>query len=830
MNRREKWKNFFRRYCHQIWLLCAVLSLPVLFCGQTLLLGRPLIRDDAALQFYPQFAQYAECLRQNDLYLWDPHQWCGLPALGTAQSGGFYPFHLIAFRLLPWQTAIHFCYWLHFVLALGGFIWLARSWGADWGPAFTGGAIYAFSGFAAAHLIHYNFVTSLAHFVLILAFLQAAWTHKTKRFWGALSAEIALAFLSMQPQLFLMALFMAFLWLIIEGWRQEMRRDAPPYPSLHRNLVYTAFSCVLAFVLVLPQFLSELELTRLVSATAGQTGEQTRSFMSSYPFRVVDIPRIVFPNLYGSVHNSVMGSGPAFHETSVFVGIATLTLAAAGIVLTYRRRGFAFILTALLVGIFLIPVNNPLYSLLIHIPVLNNFRCMGRWALLPIFSLAMLVSLGLTALPVAPPQKQKRAGLAASFVASLVLLILVLLWLTFGQGEQGIAVPGSGRPVTAETLADVIYNWLTGWEPLLVLWGAALAGASLWLSHRRRVSWTLAFLAAFVPLWHYWQSVNQPGPALYYAAAWPPATAQAILKNGGGRLTTLPPELVGVDMKKAQKRKNLVGSAQNKMEIDISRELLTPVLGLCYGLSYADGYRHRLSTPATYQIWQQYFHYGVQAFTGQIRSSAETIAIFGTPTERMKRLHQLCGIQFIVTPGEIEDPDLELIHEGPVRVYRYRKPHPQAWLVRRAHFVPDPQAQLIAVKQRNFRPDQEAVVDAPLPSLSSKKAGINKAVEGPFLGAQPRDVVAVHRRFNETIVHVNAKAPALLVMADAYYPGWKAYLDGKPSPIMRANFAFRAVAVPAGEHEIVFRYEPSYWRPGVALMLLGCVLLLFLLL
>jgi len=819
----------FRRSYHLILLFLAILGLPALFWGQALFGGRPLIRDDAALQFYPQFAKYAECLRQNDLYLWDPYQWCGLPALGTAQSGGLYPIHLIIFRLLPWQAAIHFCYWLHFVLALCGFIWLARSWETDWWPAFIGGAIYVFSGFAAAHLIHYNFITSSAHFVLILAFLKAAWTHKQRRLWGAFSAELAFAFMSMQPQLFLMAVFVAFLWLLIEGSSNEIKKNIPSFAALDKNLFYIALSCILAFVLVLPQFLAELELTRLVSEAAGMTGEQTRSFMSSYPFRIVDIPRVVFPNLYGSVHNSVMGAGPAFHETSAFVGVATLILATAGIVLIYRRRGFAFLLTTLLVGIFLIPVNNPLYSLLVHIPVLNNFRCMGRWALLPIFSLAMFVSLGLTALPTAPPQGLKRARLATGFVASFVLLILVLLWLTFGQGDQGMAVPGSGRFVAAETLADVIYNWLTGWEPLLVLWGAALAGASLWLSHRPRVSWTLAFFATLMPLWHYWQSVNQPGPTYYYSAARPPATALAILKHGGGRLTTLPSELLGVDMKKALKRKACTASPQKEGEQDIARELLTPVLGLCYGLSYADGYRHRLSTPTTYQIWQHYFHYGVQAFTGQIRSSAETMAIFGTPTERMKRLHQLCGIQFIVTPGEIEDPDLELIHEGPVRVYRYRKPHPQAWLVRRAHFVPDPQAQLIAVKQRNFMPEQEAVVNAPVPSLSSKKAGINKAVAGPFFGAQPQDVVAVYRRFNATIIRVTAKAPALLVLADAYYPGWKAYLDGQPSPIMRANFAFQAVTVPAGEHTIVFRYEPSYWRPSVALLLLGCVALFLLL-
>jgi len=59
-------------------------------------------------------------------------------------------------------------------------------------------------------------------------------------------------------------------------------------------------------------------------------------------------------------------------------------------------------------------------------------------------------------------------------------------------------------------------------------------------------------------------------------------------------------------------------------------------------------------------------------------------------------------------------------------------------------------------------------------------------------------------------------AGGLLVLADAYYPGWEALVDGVEAEVLPVNGAFRGVVVPEGAREVVFRYVPVSFRVGVA--------------
>lgn len=78
-------------------------------------------------------------------------------------------------------------------------------------------------------------------------------------------------------------------------------------------------------------------------------------------------------------------------------------------------------------------------------------------------------------------------------------------------------------------------------------------------------------------------------------------------------------------------------------------------------------------------------------------------------------------------------------------------------------------------------------------------------------------------------ISTNSDSEELLLLADQYYPGWKARIDGAEVPIMRANVFARAVVVPPGKHAVIFTYEPDSVRLGIccAIATLGSLVLLF---
>lgn len=69
---------------------------------------------------------------------------------------------------------------------------------------------------------------------------------------------------------------------------------------------------------------------------------------------------------------------------------------------------------------------------------------------------------------------------------------------------------------------------------------------------------------------------------------------------------------------------------------------------------------------------------------------------------------------------------------------------------------------------------------------------------------------------------------ALLILTDNYYPGWHAYVDGKKTPIYRANYTFRAIPISQGKHSVIFRYEPESVKLGKLISIISLIILIVL--
>jgi hypothetical protein len=72
------------------------------------------------------------------------------------------------------------------------------------------------------------------------------------------------------------------------------------------------------------------------------------------------------------------------------------------------------------------------------------------------------------------------------------------------------------------------------------------------------------------------------------------------------------------------------------------------------------------------------------------------------------------------------------------------------------------------------------------------------------------------------VIRARLASPALVVIADTYYPGWRARVDGAPASIFPTDLLFRGVFVTAGEHEIVLTYAPRSLTAGALACLAGC--------
>ncbi|MCB0164540.1 MAG: YfhO family protein [Anaerolineae bacterium] len=158
--------------------------------------------------------------------------------------------------------------------------------------------------------------------------------------------------------------------------------------------------------------------------------------------------------------------------------------------------------------------------------------------------------------------------------------------------------------------------------------------------------------------------------------------------------------------------------------------------------------------------------------------------------------------------------DYRQVHSGDVKVYENKTVLPRVFAVHRAEIVADEAAAIERMKSPAFEPATTLV----------RVAGSGETPGSQISGtASTRDQVAIVSYAPERVeVKAQLETPGWVVLTDTNYPGWQAVLDGQPVEIETANILFRAVAVPAGEHTLVFEFKPAslWWGALVTLLAL----------
>ncbi|MBI5119274.1 YfhO family protein [Candidatus Poribacteria bacterium] len=180
-------------------------------------------------------------------------------------------------------------------------------------------------------------------------------------------------------------------------------------------------------------------------------------------------------------------------------------------------------------------------------------------------------------------------------------------------------------------------------------------------------------------------------------------------------------------------------------------------------------------------------------------------------------LLDICNVKYVLSDRYFANASRFLVYDKEIRIYENPDFLPRAFLVDGAISVETPQLALEAVGSDSVDLRKTVVLE------NADSGQIHRtestAVESSIDAAQI-PAIEDYRISRIRIKTANA-SECYLVLLDTYYPGWKAFIDGVPTKIMPANYLFRAIRLPAGKHEVLFKYSPESYKIGLLVSMFG---------
>jgi hypothetical protein len=185
-----------------------------------------------------------------------------------------------------------------------------------------------------------------------------------------------------------------------------------------------------------------------------------------------------------------------------------------------------------------------------------------------------------------------------------------------------------------------------------------------------------------------------------------------------------------------------------------------------------------------------------------------------TVTPARLRMLSLLGVRDVVTgPFDLalRSPGLHKAYPGPdAVVYENRTAFPRTWLAGGQEVVRGGEAALDALDRRDLDLRRTVVTERAI-----------SGIPGAAPAGSPGTASLAHYGEERVRIAVRARRPAVVVLSDPWFPGWKATVDGRDAKIERVDYVLRGIRVPAGAHRVEMRYAPASWRIGWIVSLVG---------
>ncbi len=251
--------------------------------------------------------------------------------------------------------------------------------------------------------------------------------------------------------------------------------------------------------------------------------------------------------------------------------------------------------------------------------------------------------------------------------------------------------------------------------------------------------------------------------------------------------------------------------------------LLQPNTGALAGLRDVRGYDFPVS-----KAWER-FARAIDPDTHPLWYPIQTL------TRENMRLLRFAAVRHVLSLDPVAGLDPVDIGTAPLTALALAPEAPRAWLAPRIDLVPDASTALLRLES-GLSDRARPPVELPGPDgLPADRPGLSRIASAlTYLSAPGRaethagaimPVFVEERRPEEVVLSIEPEQVSLLVVADAWHPGWRVWVDGRPRPLYRVGGYFRGVVVFPGEQTVRMRYEPRGWVWGVRLFLAGVVIL-----